>query len=142
MAKYKIFLDTDVVIASLLSKTKTGASYLLINDKNIEKIVSHSVVEEVKYVSKRYGIDRDLVNEVINKFEVFKFKLTKKQTKYTYGKYVLDQKDSHVVAGAHMSNSKYLLTFNTKHYLSTDIKIDLKIFIKRPGEFLQHLNLN
>jgi len=142
MGKIKIFLDTDVIIASLLSKTKTGAAYLIINNESVEKVVSQSVVDELKYVIQRHNISNEKTKRTISKITVLKPEKTKAQISKDYKKYVSDIKDAHVLAGALRSKASFLITFNTKHYLKNAIKNNFGIIIKKPGEILQHLRLN
>ena len=133
MAKIRIFLDTDVIISSLISRK--GASYQLLNEKSLEKSISHQVRKEVSKVASKLRI-RDRISSSLKavKLEIAKDKLMEK-----YSDYVYDDEDSHVVAGADISKSRFLLTYNIRHYNTEKIKNSLNIVIITPGKFLQYL---
>ena len=137
MAKIQVFLDTDVIISSLISNT--GASYEVINHPKIEKIISKTVVKEVNEVSKRLNIADQYTKTTLKKVTTISLGITKNNLKKNYQEYIFDEKDSHVVAGAHRSKSKFLLTHNIKHYKVNSVEIDLGIMVIKPGNFLQYL---
>lgn len=126
----KIFVDSDVVISSLISTN--GAAFQLLNSKNdLIKIISNLSQKELKIVMARLNIDKPLpILEIIN------IKNIKK-----YSVYSTDPNDSHIVAGADQSKSRFLITYNLKHYKIDKIKQDLKIIVMTPGTFLQYLRL-
>jgi len=137
MAKIKVFLDTDVVISSLLSKT--GASHEVINSSKIEKFISKQVKKEVLEVSKRYNISTQEIEFVFKNTGLISLKISKKSLINDYGEYVSDEQDTHVVFGALKAKVKFLLTHNTKHYNIEKIRKDLDLQILKPGNFLQYL---
>ncbi len=113
MGKIKVFLDTDVIISALLSKT--GASFEIIKNPKIDKIVSTGIEREVAEVAKRLKIDRKDVKGVLKNCKTISLGLIKKNIINKYSNHVLDKEDAHVVAGADLSESKFLLTHNIKH---------------------------
>lgn len=137
MEEIKVFLDTDVVISALLSET--GASYKLLNDTRFKKIISKIIVKEINEVSRRENIRKDAVRTITKKTKLTPLSLSKEKLLKMYSKYVFDAEDSHVVAGAYISKSDFLLTHNIRHYHVIKIKNDLGIKVIRPGEFLQYL---
>jgi len=137
MGKIQVFLDTDVVISALLSKT--GASYELIKNPKIIKVVSKTVKKEIKEVTKRLNIDSQKTKAVLKKINATSLNLTKKEVLEEYNKFVFDEKDSHVVAGANRAKSRFLLTHNLKHYRVDKINAKFGILILKPGNFLQYL---
>lgn len=126
----KIFVDSDVVISSLISNT--GAAYQLLNSNNdLIKIISNLSQKELKIVMARLKIDKPMpILEIIN------IKNIKKYPVYSTG-----PNDSHIVAGADQSKSRFLITYNLKHYKIDKIKQDLDIIVMTPGTFLQYLRL-
>lgn len=136
MGKIKVFLDSDVIVAALLSKT--GASYEIIKNPRISKVTSETVKREVNDVAKRLNIIFSNEN-IFGKMEVISLKLDKARLVGTYLPYILDKEDSHVVAGANKTKSSFLLTHNLKHYYTEKIKRDLGIITIKPGIFLQYL---
>ncbi|MBU1127298.1 PIN domain-containing protein [Patescibacteria group bacterium] len=137
MGKIQVFLDTDVVISALLSKT--GASYELIRNPLISKIISKTVKKEIEEVKKRLNIDNRKVEKLLERISTASLNLTKKEVSEEYKKFVLDEKDSHVVAGANKTKSKFLLTHNLKHYRVNKINTEFGILVLKPGMFLQYL---
>lgn len=137
MEKIEVFLDSNVIISSILSKT--GASFKIINDPEIEKLISKTVFAEVKIVSERLNIDFKKEKTALNQINLISINLTKKKLLKIYKKYVFDEEDSHVIAGTHKSKSKFLLTHNTKDFNINTINSDLNIIVLTPGIFLQYL---
>lgn len=137
MEEIKVFLDTDVLISALLSQK--GASFILINKTGIKKIISKTIIEELNEVSKRENISKAKGLAILKKTKKTLLLLSKEKLLKTYSKYVFDEEDSHVVAGAHISKSDFLLTYNIRHYHVVKIKNDLGIKVVRPGDFLQYL---
>lgn len=56
MAKVKIFIDSDVIISSLLSKK--GASNIIVNNTNLSAVISNFSYEELDRTVDKLGIDR------------------------------------------------------------------------------------
>lgn len=132
---YKVFVDSDVVISSLISQK--GAAYLLINNSDIQKLISTISEKELEVVIDRLRLNKSEFKELVDqKFEVIAIKAEKTD------KYVFDVDDSHIVSGAKASKSKFLLTYNIKHYKIEKIKKELGIMVMRPAEFLQFLRSN
>ena len=137
MARIQVFLDSDVIVSSLLSRT--GASYEVIKNSPTKKFASLTVKEEVSEVAKRLKIKNQKVLRVFGSVKLISIKLTKQEILKNYQKYVFDEEDSHVVAGAKISQARFLLTHNLKHYKVDDISANLGIIVLRPGSFLQYL---
>ena len=137
MAKIQVFLDTDVIISSLLSKT--GASNYVINNPKIEKIITNTVSQEVKEVGERLNIEAGSTVKILNNLKTIVLDMTKKDLIKNYGDYVIDENDTHVVAGSDRSKSKFLLTHNCRHYKVNKIENDFRIIVIKPGNFLQYL---
>lgn len=136
MDQIKVFLDSDVFISALLSHK--GASFEILNNISIYKIITKTIQEEVVDVAKRLDISLTQVN-IFQKIKIISIKLDKTRIVRSYLSYVLDIEDSHVIAGAHSARTQFLLTHNTKHYHQELIKKDLKIITMKPGNFLQYL---
>lgn len=136
MGQFKVFLDSDVIISSLLSQT--GASFEILTNPDVSKVISETIQIEVSEVAKRLNISIPNKSTFL-KIEVIKLKLSKTRIVRYYLPYVLDQEDSHVVAGAAKGNTRYLLTHNLKHYHREKIQRDFGIILMKPGIFLQYL---
>lgn len=124
----RIFIDSDVIISSLISNA--GASAQLINtSKKIVKIISNLSQKEIEIVKIRLKIAKP-----VPKTEII---VVKKFLKYSI--YSTDVNDAHIIAGAHQAKVAFLITYNLKHYKIERIKQDLNIIIMTPGVFLQYL---
>ncbi len=137
MAKIQAFLDTDIIIASLLSEK--GASYGIIKNPTIDKIVSEFIEKETEEVCKRLNIDIKNSENVFKDMKILSIGSTKPSILKNYKDFVFDENDTHVIAGAHKSKSKFLLTHNIKHFKIDRIKAKLGIITLKPGNFLQYL---
>ncbi len=138
MGKIKVFLDSDVILAALLSQT--GASFEVLKNPRLSKYISGSIKLEVETVAKRLS----LVNfnaTLFSDMKVVKINLDKERVVEKYLPFVLDAADSHVSAAAHKAKASFLLTHNTKHYRADKIKDNLQIITLKPGLFLQHLRI-
>ncbi len=132
-----VFLDSDVVVAGLLSKT--GAAHFLLFQKDILRIVSNCSIEELGGVIARLNIKKEALDEVLKAITVVEIKKTKPQIKETFGRYVTDPNDAHIIAGAKEAKTRFLLTYNQKHYLNDLIKSKLGVSVLTPAQFLQYL---
>ena len=137
MEKIQVFLDTDVIVSVLLSET--GASHELMKSGRISRVISEAIREEAEIVTNRLGIDRQKTEKLLEKIEIVSLGLSKKDVLEGYAKFVLDVNDSHVVAGAFLSKSRFLLTHNLKHYRVDKIGAGLGVLVLKPGNFLQYL---
>ncbi len=126
----KVFVDSDVVISSLISNT--GAASELINNLDIKKIISNLSIKESEIVKLRLNI-----NKPLPMLETIVIDNVKK-----YSTYSIDPNDAHIVAGADQAKVRFLITYNLKHYKIDKIKRDLNIIIMTPGMFLQYLRLS
>jgi len=135
---YKIFVDSDVVISSLISNL--GASYQLINNKNIVCFISNISHHELILVAKRLNLNDKKLKTIIKKrFKTVKLLQNLKQIKSDYNNCIKDLNDAHIVAGSVKSNVDFLITYNVKHYEINKIKEKYNIKIMTPGTFLQFL---
>lgn len=136
---HKVFVDSDVMISSLLSSS--GAAYLLLNEiKNLELLISSLSLKELKIVTKRLDISEDKLDFLVQK-RFSKIPLlgnTKKQIQ-SFQQYVLDPNDAHIILGAKKAKSNFLITYNTRHFKVDSIYEDLNIIVLTPAMFLQFL---
>ncbi len=134
----RVFIDSDVIISSLLSSK--GAAFKLLHEKDIIPIVSTASLKELRVVCKRLHIANDALETLIQKkCTVISLQI---KTQNRYKKYVLDPNDLHVVAGATSAKALFLISYNLKHFRVENIKNDLKILCMTPALFLQYLRSN
>lgn len=139
----KIVLDSDVVIAGLIS-AKGAGKYILKNfltDLSAIQIITSA--EQIKEIKKAisgknfiWPIDKKLLEKFCKKSKTIKLevKIQKKAQKF-----VIDIYDSHILAIAIQSKARFLLTYNLKDYKREKIKEIFDILVQNPGYFLQYL---
>ncbi len=140
MAKITVFIDSDVVISSLLSQT--GASSIVIenNYNHLDAFISNFSYEELNRIVDKLGIDKNKLEKILkSKLKLIRLSQNKKEIVNKYGNYVYDIEDTHIVVGAVEAKSKFLVTFNTKDYKIDKIYQDFGIKVIIPGELLQYL---
>ncbi len=135
-SKPKVFFDSDVVISSLISTT--GASYLLLDNKDISKNISNFSLKELNIVIDRLKIPKSKFKISARKFNIIKLdNFDKIKEKFAY--YVVDKGDAHILAGAVKAKCRFLISYNLKHFKLVKIKRDFDINILTPGSLLQYL---
>lgn len=133
-----VFVDSDVVISSLLSES--GAAHLLMNKADLKRYVSNISRKELKIVGDRLNLNKDKLGATIKtRFEVVELETTTNQLKEKYADYTSDVNDTHIVAGTVKSKVKFLILYNLKHFKMDKIKKDFNITVTTPGRFLQYL---
>ncbi len=134
----RVFIDSDVIISSLLSSK--GAAFKLLHETDITPIVSTASLKELRIVCKRLHIADNALETLIQKKCTVISLQTKTQNRYK--KYVLDPNDAHVIAGATSAKASFLIFYNLKHFKIEHIKNDLNILCMTPALFLQYLRSN
>lgn len=132
----KVFFDSDVVISSLLSTQ--GAAYLLLENKEnvpYSCYLSNVSREEIITVSKRLELFLESVLIHLDKY-FLETRLTKSEVK-EFLSFVKDPNDAHIIAATKKAECPFMVTYNKKDFLITEIKSLLDIIIMSPGEFLQ-----
>ncbi len=134
----RIFIDSDVIISSLLSQS--GAAYFLLNTSSIQLFISSLSKKELETVVKRLDIRSDMLATLIkNNFEVIMLSDSLPKIKKSFRQYVLDANDAHILAGAKAAKADFLITYNVKDFKIDKIKKDLGMLTLTPGNFLQYL---
>src|SRR5947209_988952 len=106
---HAIYVDSDVVISSLLSST--GAAYLLIHHTDdIELFVSNLSQKELEIVATRLEISLKELKLLLEKrFNFVDLKDTMDETRKEYKDYVTDNNDAHIVLGAKEAKARFLI---------------------------------
>ncbi|MDD5147398.1 MAG: PIN domain-containing protein [Candidatus Daviesbacteria bacterium] len=135
----KVFIDSDVVISSLISSS--GAANLLLSSiTNLKLYISNVSQKELIEVADRLGLDQtELKNLLKRSFKKVYLKQQLKEIKVKYSEYIVDQDDAHIIAGAKKAKVNYLISYNTKHFKIDKIKEDFNIMVMAPANFLQYL---
>lgn len=134
----KIFVDSDVIISSLISQK--GAAFLLLSKKGQDFYISNLSKRELAIVAERLNIEKTKLNFTIkNKLKLVTIKDDLDSIKTSFGQYTKDTNDAHIVAGAVKAKAQFLLTYNLKDYQIDKIKKDFGIIVFTPAKFLQYL---
>ena len=133
---FRVFVDSDVIISSFLSKT--GAAYLLTHSKLVAPIVSQYSMQEIKKVCTRLKISMKHTNSAFKNYRQIIIPTDLKIIRTQYKKYTLDENDAHIIAGSVVAKVTFLVTYNLKHYKTEKIKRDFGITILTPAVFLQY----
>lgn len=138
MRKKKVFVDSDVVISSLLSQK--GAAYLLLNEQSSNFVISNISKNEIEIVAERLNIKQNKLQDLIKKcFKIIRLKKEISKIKKDFKSYTNDVDDAHIVVGATDAKAKFLLTYNIKDFQRQKIKEDLGITVLTPAQYLQYL---
>lgn len=137
---HKVFVDASVIIAAMLSPTGGSSKILELAKAGIIKaIVSQTVIDEVKSKARKIKSSETEVDEFIKKSAVL---VRKRVTKSEITPFInsVDITDAHLIAGAMLTNSNYLVSLDKKHLLKQEIKDKFKpLKIVSPKEFLLKL---
>ncbi len=134
----RVFVDSDVILSSLLSKT--GAAHLLMQERQLKRFVSDPSRNECLRVAAELGIPKKDVQVLIRtRCTVVRLEEQKKGIVTRMGKYTLDPHDAHIVAGAAAARATFLVTYNTRHFRSEQIRDALGIIVLTPALLLQYL---
>lgn len=138
MRSIKIFIDSDVIISSLISKK--GAAYFLLDQQKSNFVISDISKLELEEVVDRLQLDQAKLKSLIER-KLIVVKLTKDIPNIKRGlkDYTSDPDDTHIVAGAIKAKAKFLLTYNLRHFDRQRISKDLNITVLTPAQFLQYL---
>lgn len=136
----KVFVDSDVIISSLISEK--GAAFFLITEKHpkVKFLISNLSLKEQRIVADRLKInEKGLQNLIGRRFTIVQLKGLVTKLKRKYQEYTIDPYDAHIVAGAHKAKAKFLITYNRRHFNEDKIKKDFNIILFTPAQFLQYL---
>lgn len=134
----RVFVDSDVVISSLLSKK--GAAYLLLHDARLSCVVSDISTAELRRVARTLNVSQATL-EVLLKTRCDKILIKNKRKAWatSLNTYTKDARDTHIVAGAKEAKTKFLVTYNMKHFQIEKIRDELGIIVLSPAFLLQYL---
>lgn len=134
----KVFIDSDVFVSSLISKTG-AANFLINNESEIELFVSDISVKEISEVMLRLRLKSGISDLLKRRFSKTILKDSLLEINLRYKKYVTDIDDAHIVAGAEKGNVRFLISYNIKDFKADKIKGDFGILVMSPAQFLQYL---
>lgn len=88
----------------------------------------------------KLSISHDKISKLIKeKLKIVQIRKKSKHLKKTFGDYVIDLNDAHIIAGANKAKVRFLISYNTKHFQIDKIKQNFNIIVTTPANFLQYL---
>jgi len=140
---YKVFFDTSVLFSAFYSSSGASAKLVsLVKSKYILGITTQTVIEELEEnVHKIKNIDKKDIQQLIVKNNLLvRDAITLSEIK-SYAD-IVDKKDTHVLAGAILTECDYLVTLDKKHLDNPKVKSKIKrTKIISPKELLQIIML-
>lgn len=135
----KVFVDSDVIISSLISSL--GAAYFLLNQaRGLKFFISNISQKELIEVANRLKIDQVKLEKLFQKrFKKVFIKEKLEEIKLNYSEHTIDPDDAHIIAGAKESKVGFLIFYNIRHFKTDKIKKDFNIAVMTPASFLQYL---
>jgi len=119
----KVFFDASVIIAAIISPK--GASFELLkyaSKKKIIAITSKTVINEVlaNLDKIEHFSEEELDTFIINNKIVVRKTVRRSEIKQFTD--VISEKDAHVLAGARLTASDYLVSLDRKHIVKNEVK--------------------
>jgi len=134
----KLFVDSDVVLSSLLSSK--GAANFLLNEVDIKLSISNISLLEIERGIVKLNLDKNQLRRLTkNRLKLVELKESTKKIKESFKNYIFDEDDAHIVAGAQQAKAKVILSYNLKHFNRQKIKEDFGIVVLTPAQYLQYL---
>jgi predicted nucleic acid-binding protein len=134
----KVFVDSDVVLSSLLSFK--GAANFLLNEVDLEFVISNISLLEIERGIIKLNLDKNQLTSLVkNRLKPIELKDSIMKIKKIFKSYVFDEDDAHIVAAAKRIKAKVILSYNLKHFNRQKIKDDLGIVVLTPAQYLQYL---
>jgi predicted nucleic acid-binding protein len=138
-APIKVFVDSDVVISSLISTS--GAAYGLLHDtEQVELYVSNMSSSELVKVVVRPHLKLDgLLHLISTRLHTVNISQSGEIVRRQFAKYVNVIDDAHIVAGAKEARVAFLISYNIRDFGAEKLRQDFQIILLTPGMFLQYL---
>lgn len=134
-----VFFDASVLFSGLYSSTGSSRALLeLVKRRIIYGLTSMTVIEELEDNIQKFDHSIN-IDSLINEYGILvREKISNDEIK-PY-KSIIEEKDCHVVAGAVLTGSKYLVTLDKKHLDNIVIKEKIKkVEIISPRELLEKI---
>lgn len=137
-AAVRIFVDTDVLVSSLLSSK--GAAFYLLHKDSLDRWISSVSEQEAHRVAKQLNIATKQMNNLIkDNLHVIPLSSPSEQIKTKYKDYVSDINDAHIVAGVKQAGARFLVSYNIRHFRADRLRDDFHIILLTPAFLLQYL---
>ncbi|MFV1976357.1 MAG: putative toxin-antitoxin system toxin component, PIN family [Candidatus Scalindua sp.] len=140
--RWKVFIDTNVIIAGLASRTGASAAILDLGEaEEILIIISqHILVEADRVFSSKFP-------HLTKQFRMFMKNLSPlllddpKPKAVSEANKVIEPGDAPILAAVKSEKIDYLVTLDTKHFKNSKVTNYIKPTIVMPGEFLKEFRV-
>jgi len=134
-----VFFDSSVLFSGFYSSTGSSRALLkLVKKRAIYSLTSKTVIDELEDNIKKFNQRID-IDSLINKYGILIRNKISKDEIEPYKRFV-EEKDCHVIAGAILTESQYLVTLDKKHLDNKTIKEKIKdVEIVSPRELLKEI---
>ena len=136
----KVFIDSSVIIAGLISDEGGSAKILALCESGVvEGWISDKVIEEINEVIARKFPELNIHFKKVVKIAKLKMvkNLNKKLVKEAE-EWISDSNDAPILAAAKFAKVDVLLTLDIRHFIrDVEVTKKSKLQIMTPGEFLQ-----
>ncbi|MBI4309241.1 MAG: putative toxin-antitoxin system toxin component, PIN family [Candidatus Omnitrophica bacterium] len=135
--QWKVFLDTNVLIAGLVSRTGASAAILDLGEAEEIRIVisRHVLIEADRVFLAKFSPLIDRFRMFIKNLAPLLIDDPQPQAVREAGK-VIEPDDAPILAAVKNEDIDYLVTLNTKHFKTAKARAYLSTPILTPGEFL------
>ncbi len=135
--QWRVFLDTNVLIVGLASRTGASAAILDLGEaEEIRILISqHVLVEADRVFSEKFPHLTKEFRMFIKSLAPLLIDDPKSQAVREAGK-VIEIDDASILAAVKSEKVDYLVTLNTKHFKTAQVRGYLSTPIVTPGEFL------
>ncbi len=139
--RLKIFLDTSVVFAAVLSSTGGARKLLLLGEVGMLKlVVGPAVLREVEGVVRRKSPDSlPLVAQLLDLGQVIVAQPADPAHVGLARTYVAYPPDARVFAEALQAGVDWFITHDKKHFLNVEEMASLPLRVGTPGDVLQYI---
>ncbi|MBI3312380.1 MAG: PIN domain-containing protein [Candidatus Omnitrophica bacterium] len=135
--RWRVFLDTSVLIAGLASRTGASAAIRDLGESEELRIVlsQQVLIEADRVLLKKFP-------QLIERYRLFIKNVSPEladdppQDAVRAAEAVIDVDDASILAAAKQARVDYLVTLNTKHFLTQKVRAFYAEPIVTPGEFL------
>jgi predicted nucleic acid-binding protein len=137
----RIFIDSDVVISSLISVS--GAAYALLHAKSgkfVAYVSNYSTIELEGVITRPHlNLSKEDLRQRLSGLSTVAIKMSDQEIEREFTKYVTDINDAHIVAGTKLANASFLITYNIRHFKAEMLSQDFEVILMTPAMFLQYL---
>jgi putative PIN family toxin of toxin-antitoxin system len=138
----RVYFDASVIIAALLSATGGSSKLIRLIKKDLLRgITSQTVIEEIleEDKSSKLGRQKRELEQFIQDSGILVRRSITEEEIEPY-KNLIDIEDAHLIAGAKLTKSYYLVTLDKKHLLNKKVKNKfLPLKIVSPKELLEEV---